>query len=315
MRSSTADDHPLSSVSRQQQITTLEERIYGKYPKSPSMSEAPHSTLDSLTDKQLQTLSMFHQKILTSDWFNAMLPNKDIEYLVSDPVIVSQYLIGFQWDQALAEKNLKKMCDWRRDFRPAHTKLDSMGVIAKSNLVQMWGQDNYFRPIMYVNLKQWKQIPDPSSEATLINVMRYFAYFNERASERMRKIHPNVTSQIWVFDLKDFSVSISFVRQFAGIMTQLGEHYPERMGKCIVVNAGWAISAVWQFVKPLMAQSTINKVKIIRQGNEDELIKVLKEFADSDQVLSHLKGNVAPPLQSDIQRLEELREQEFNSSY
>lgn len=68
-----------------------------------------------------------------------------------------------------------------------------------------------------------------------------------------------------IMDLKDVGVSQfwkvkNHVQQAAAISSN---NYPETMGKFYIINAPWAFTTVWSFVKPWLDEVTVSKITIL----------------------------------------------------
>eukprot|EP00929_Paragymnodinium_shiwhaense_P087690 TRINITY_DN47833_c0_g1_i1.p1 TRINITY_DN47833_c0_g1~~TRINITY_DN47833_c0_g1_i1.p1 ORF type:complete len:659 (+),score=209.35 TRINITY_DN47833_c0_g1_i1:145-2121(+) len=77
--------------------------------------------------------------------------------------------------------------------------------------------------------------------------------------------------------LKDYTVAIQ-------------NHYPESMGKLIIVNAPKVFSVAWSFVKPLLDDKTVSKISIYG-ADKKAWSEALLELADADQLPKFLGGS------------------------
>lgn len=57
--------------------------------------------------------------------------------------------------------------------------------------------------------------------------------------------------------IKDLILRVSAVNQ---------ENYPEALEQCYIVNAPWAFTAIYAFIRPFLNENTINKIKVLGYG-------------------------------------------------
>lgn len=71
--------------------------------------------------------------------------------------------------------------------------------------------------------------------------------------------------------------------------------YPETLGKMLLINAPYVLSAVWGIVKGWLDPRTVNKIEII--SSTEASLKRLRDFIPMDQLPAEY-GGAAPPLYS-----------------
>lgn len=71
---------------------------------------------------------------------------------------------------------------------------------------------------------------------------------------------------LWIFQLGDFvGEVVDFVKRASYLSAQ---HYPERAGFVFVINVpGW-FQLIWKVLKPLVDESTLEKIYILRGADE-----------------------------------------------
>jgi len=67
---------------------------------------------------------------------------------------------------------------------------------------------------------------------------------------------------VWVFDGRGFSLLASAMNPGLGVAYArvLQAHFPERLGRCVLVDVPWAFRAFWAVVRPFLAEATAAKV-------------------------------------------------------
>lgn len=195
----------------------------------------------------------------------------------------NRYLSGLKWDIKVATDQLKETLAWRREVKPWTIRLKDIEPIAKQGFLYHFGFDRDHRPIIYIHMGKDK------SELTEENKMlkfKYFVYIMEKCIARM----PNgVYNILWIVDMKDSSLSLGVVKAMKDMFVKLGDYYTERLARCMVLNAGWTLSMIWAFVKPFLAQETIDKYVMVKGGNK-ELKQVLDKYVDENQVVEEFDG-------------------------
>eukprot|EP00971_Amphidinium_carterae_P246793 4901541-Amphidinium_carterae.1 len=66
-------------------------------------------------------------------------------------------------------------------------------------------------------------------------------------------------------------------------VTTIQNHYPEMMGKMVIINAPKVFSIAWSFVKPMLDEKTVSKISIFSRDRES-YSKALLELVDEDQL-------------------------------
>ena len=74
----------------------------------------------------------------------------------------------------------------------------------------------------------------------------------------------------------------------------LQNHYPERLGLCLIVNAPNFMYYLFKVLSFFINSVTINKIKWI-YGKGEELKNKLSEFIDEDQLEVDFGGKLEPP--------------------
>lgn len=128
-----------------------------------------------------------------------------------------------------------------------------------------------------------------------------------------------------IMDLKGVGISQfwkvkGFVQAAAAVSSN---NYPETMGKFYVINAPWAFTTVWSFVKSLLDEVTVSKIQILGS----DYIKVLAQQIPLENIPARIGGKCncpggcdlsnAGPWQDEklVQRVKDKREQAAQSAH
>ena len=75
------------------------------------------------------------------------------------------------------------------------------------------------------------------------------------------------------------------------------EHYPERLGAIVVVNAPWLLAGLWRIIQTWLDEPTKQKVAIISEKAPEQARARLREIAD-DAALPAQYGGTGAPLEN-----------------
>lgn len=79
------------------------------------------------------------------------------------------------------------------------------------------------------------------------------------------------------------------LRHFMSLQALLDANFPERLHVAFVVNAPWVFGQLYKLVRPLLAEDTQRKVRILSKGGDHT--KALEEFVPRDQIPQFLGGD------------------------
>lgn len=136
------------------------------------------------------------------------------------------------------------------------------------------------------------------------NQFKFFVYIMEKCIARMPA---GVTNILWIVDMKDSSLSLGIVKAMKDMFVKLGDYYTERLARCMMINVGWTLSMVWSFVKPFLAQETIDKYVIVKGGGK-ELKQMLEKYVDENQLVEEFEGKCKYTFNFETMAEEELAE-------
>jgi hypothetical protein len=164
---------------------------------------------------------------------------------------------------------------------------------------QNWvqGYDRELRPVSwrkFGRLETWSVL----KLTTMENLARFHAWESEQALRMMRQQSDvsgyNIETFAIVCDLEGWhlglatSEAFTFIKHLASIDS---DHYPERLGRCVIINAPKTLSISWKVIKTFLDDVTKKKVQIL--SDRKEWLPVLLEFIDEDQIPRHY-GGTAP---------------------
>jgi hypothetical protein len=124
-------------------------------------------------------------------------------------------------------------------------------------------------------------------------LLRHYAYVTEFM---WQYVDPDdFGKSIYVIDLKGIRVTdfagecVDFVRKTSAFT---GQHYPERCGYIFVINVPSWFKLIWNVVKPMVDEVTLEKIYILR--GEKEIFEALSERIDIDCIPPEYGGRSVP---------------------
>eukprot|EP00854_Cymbomonas_tetramitiformis_P013181 gene13181-15574_t len=111
------------------------------------------------------------------------------------------------------------------------------------------------------------------------------------ASARKSEVRARTTN---IMDMRGLSMSMltSTIKDLISkISTVNQDNYPEGLYQCFIVNAPWAFTMIYAFVKPFLNEHTQNKVKVLGYG--EAMWEELKEALGPDSLVTaeHVLGD------------------------
>ena len=105
-------------------------------------------------------------------------------------------------------------------------------------------------------------------------VYEYEKFLRERLPACSRAVGHPVETSCTILDLQNVSLSNFYrVKDYVMAAASIGQdRYPETMGKFFIINAPWAFSTVWTFIKPWLDEATVAKIDILGSSYKDKLL-------------------------------------------
>ncbi|EIE24004.1 hypothetical protein COCSUDRAFT_62530 [Coccomyxa subellipsoidea C-169] len=190
--------------------------------------------------------------------------------------VVNRFMIGYGNDKAAARRAMQRTYDWRKatgtfnilDQAQPHFETFKAGMMREG----------------------WQKF-----KVTGLNdrdVARHIAFCHDFLYKVLdTEPMPEGGRTIWINDLKGVGIrdigskAMDFGLQMMGL---LEKHYPERMGKALVVNAPSFFNVLWRIVHPLIPASTKKRLVVLR--SKEDVHKALLEYMDDKDIPSEYGG-------------------------
>ncbi|KAK4534423.1 hypothetical protein CDCA_CDCA01G0448 [Cyanidium caldarium] len=210
----------------------------------------------------------------------------------SDDACLSRFLRARRRHVGRAYRQWQETLLWRREFGVEEMMLraDLADVRHQSETGKMYvhGYDKYNRPLVIMT----PRLQNTSERKTSQGQMRHLVYTLERAVAMMR---PPVEKLCLIIDFQGYSLrnapSLQVQRQTLKI---LQDHYPERLGMAICIDAPVLFWTFFQLIKPFIDKRTAAKIKFAERkakpGTRTHMGTLLQAYVDGHVLPAGLGG-------------------------
>ncbi|CCM03233.1 uncharacterized protein FIBRA_05358 [Fibroporia radiculosa] len=229
--------------------------------------------LGNLTVTQQHALDKFRKELQDEEIF---VPER------MDDALLLRFLRARKFDVAKAKAMIVSFEQWRKDFG-VDDLVKNFDFKEKAEVDKYYPQyyhkiDKDGRPV-YVERLGKLDIPKLYAITTQERQLQRLVYeyeknVNERLPACSKAVGHPVETSCTILDLQGVSISNFYrVKDYVMSAAAIGQdRYPESMGKFYIINAPWAFSTVWAFIKPWLDEVTVSKIDIIGSGYKDKLL-------------------------------------------
>ncbi|XP_071513411.1 uncharacterized protein [Panulirus ornatus] len=186
-----------------------------------------------------------------------------ISHMEIDEKTLKRYLKAFQTVDAAYEKILATN-DWRREFDVASITREAPGVrrVIDTKVAVIISQyDRNGRPVMYIAVRNHS-----IQRRNVEDMTQFIVYILEAICNKCAEDGPD--NLCLVFDMKNFSMMCMDYVVLKNLFTIMSEHYPERLGVCLILNAPFFFTACWIIIRSWMDENTNGKIKFLKSYDE-----------------------------------------------
>ncbi|KAF3930685.1 Patellin-5 [Dactylella cylindrospora] len=185
-----------------------------------------------------------------------------------------RYLKATKWVVSEAKKRIEGTLTWKREWGLESHTAEHVEPESNTGKIVLFGFDKEGRPCMYLN-------PAKQNTARSIRQLHQLTFMLERVLDLTG---PGVETLALLVDFKSASSGQNAsLEQGRMTMEILQMHYPERLGKALVVNIPWwanlFLKAIYPFIDP------ITRVKL--KFNED-----LSNYVPKSHLLKEFNGDI-----------------------
>ncbi|KAI1363565.1 CRAL-TRIO domain-containing protein [Xylaria arbuscula] len=265
-------------------VTVLDEKRDGplKVPLATPPETSVPVTNPPLTSEQqskydllLKTVNEWAE-IPSANGKNGPLTDNEKMWLTKESLL--RYLRATKWDQKEAEKRLLETLTWRRDYGVDDLTADHIGPENETGKQVIVGFDKQGRPCHYLN-------PGRQNTEVTPRQVQHMVFMLEHVIDLI----PAQQEKICL--LIDFKTGAKRTNTAPGIgqgrevLHILQAHYPERLGRALIVNVPWVVWGFFKLITPFIDPLTKEKLKF----NED-----MTQYVTPEQLATDIKGGQLP---------------------
>ncbi|KAI9837224.1 MAG: hypothetical protein M1819_000298 [Sarea resinae] len=185
-----------------------------------------------------------------------------------------RYLRAVKWNVHEAPKRILATLTWRREYGIKEHTPEYISVENETGKQVILGYDNAARPCLYLN-------PGKQNTQKSERQIQHLVFMLERVIDLM--VPGQETLSLLVNFKESTSGSNPSVGQGRQTLSILQNHYPERLGRALVINVPWAVWGFFKLITPFIDPLTREKLKF----NEN-----LREHIPPSQLINTYGGDV-----------------------
>lgn len=197
------------------------------------------------------------------------------------------YARGFEANVDKAQKMLAATLQWRKEYKPYAITIKDVELAMQKGTQVCGGRCREGRPVLCMTVA----VPNPCDAATRTKQLVYIL------ETFRRKGYRDIT---WVADFgqmgkhKRDPYSKETRKQAMHI---LQSHYPERLGRMLVIQLPWYANILLRCVRPFLHPRTAAKIVILRKAKD------LLDYIDESQLPVSLGGTMSTARENALEQL------------
>eukprot|EP00931_Biecheleriopsis_adriatica_P115504 TRINITY_DN91292_c0_g1_i1.p1 TRINITY_DN91292_c0_g1~~TRINITY_DN91292_c0_g1_i1.p1 ORF type:complete len:432 (+),score=73.96 TRINITY_DN91292_c0_g1_i1:46-1296(+) len=198
-----------------------------------------------------------------------------------DDACVKRYLRACEGNVQQAARALASTLEWRLRVHPAAIECSACLQDPHSHNLRTVGIDAYGRPVIYTCFSQAMNRTDHAkSMEHLTRALEDACAILASRAKTSASAKPAETC-VWVADFHGYSFLKDSNPRTAILAAKLMSHYPERLGRCVLVDAPSMFAATWSAVRQVINATTASKVVFLRT-DDGTLSADLQDWAKGD---------------------------------
>ncbi|KAL3460345.1 CRAL-TRIO domain-containing protein [Aspergillus heterothallicus] len=225
-------------------------------------------------DSVLKSISEWTEIPTTSAKGSATAPLTDDERMFLTRECLLRYLRATKWNGPEAVARLQRTLTWRREYGVEMLTPEHISIENETGKQVLLGYDIHGRPCLYL-------LPSKQNTEKSDRQIQHLVFMLERCIDLMPADQETVALIVNFSETKSGqNASIGQARETVNF---LQNHYPERLGRALVINMPFIILGFFKIITPFLDPVTREKLKF----NED-----LKKHVPPNQLLNSVGGEV-----------------------
>ncbi|KAI9852518.1 MAG: hypothetical protein M1824_001867 [Vezdaea acicularis] len=246
---------------------------------SPPLGIAPLGRPDLTVEQRTKYQSVLK---VASEW--TMIPTTSTKDAPEEPITEDErmwltqecllrYLRASKWNIDEASKRLLATLTWRREYGVANITADYISIESETGKQFILGYDNAARSCLYM-------VPSKQNTDRTPRQIQHLVFMLERTIDLMP---PGQDTLAILINFKNMSSGQgATVAQGRETLNILQNHYPERMGRALVINLPWVVWVFFKAITPFIDPNTKEKIVF----NDD-----LRKHVPQSQLWTNLGGD------------------------
>ncbi|KXX76557.1 Phosphatidylinositol transfer protein PDR16 [Madurella mycetomatis] len=187
-----------------------------------------------------------------------------------------RYLRATKWQEKEAEKRLLETLTWRREYGVEELTADHISPENETGKQIILGYDKEARVCHYLNPGRQNTEPSPRQ-------VQHLVYMVERVIDIMPPGQETLALLINFKQSKSRSNTAPGLGQAREVLHILQYHYPERLGRALIINMPWIVTGFFKLITPFIDPNTREKLKF----NED-----MSQYVPIEQMWTEFNGKL-----------------------
>ncbi|TLS24785.1 hypothetical protein PpBr36_08435 [Pyricularia pennisetigena] len=201
-------------------------------------------------------------------------PLTDAERMWLTRECLLRYLRATKWNEKDAEKRLRETLTWRREFGVADLTWDHISPEQETGKQVILGFDKEGRVCHYL-------CPGRQNTQASHRQVEHLVFMLERVLDLLPAQREKLVLLINFKQGKNRSYTAPSIGQAREVLNILQTHYPERLGRALIVNVPWVVQGFFKLITPFIDPLTRDKLKF----NED-----MSSYVPKEQLWKEISG-------------------------
>ncbi|KAF8866690.1 CRAL/TRIO domain-containing protein [Acephala macrosclerotiorum] len=211
-------------------------------------------------------------------------PITDSEIMWLTRECLLRYLRATKWATAEAAKRLLSTLTWRREYGVEELTGEHISPENETGKQIIFGYDIAARPCHYLNPGRQNTEPSPRQ-------VQHLVFMVERVINLMVPGQETLALLINFKSSKSRSNTAPGIGQGREVLNILQTHYPERLGRALIINVPWIVNGFFKLITPFIDPLTRQKLKF----NDD-----MRQHVPPEQLWNEFHGDLEFEYEHDV---------------